>query len=430
MRPYIGGEQKVEVTCRGSSDEDTSRFPLGSPPYVNAQSYRIAKIAKYLRKAGNEVSVVGNKLRADTVTDIRLLNDMRKYGEVPLTLFGKTQRLRRNVTAHLLNMFGAPDNLVFSIGKDLQELKKIIDADKIECIVTSNTPSAHIMGAMIKRDIGIPWIADLADLWADVPNFFPPNRLYKSWQRRIEKKILSQSDGISYVSESWESMMRERYPGSRLFYSPNGFDQEEFVPISQPKQNQPGLTFCYFGTIYGDMDLDFLKAFVDFIKEAPSAGESTEMNILGAVVPTKRKEIESLSESCKNIKMKGTLPHFDMINEIMNSDFLVYDLGTGGKAKYDTLPSRLPLYIGSGKPTIACSLPGTLADRLFRKFNCWRVMDSNKREDIKKCFHEAWSLYSSGTDLHNLKTWNSESQSLRWDRIVEEFSRFVQEVCG
>jgi hypothetical protein len=402
----------------------------GSPPYVNAQSYRIAKMAKYLRKAGNEVSVVGNRLRAGTVTDVRLLNDMNKYGEVPATLIGRTPQLPRSASMRLMNMLGAPDNLVFSIKRGTRELKKIIDERKIECVVTSNTPSAHIMGARIKQEMGIPWIADLADLWADASNHSPPKTLHRSWQKRLEMKTLSKSDGISYVSESWGSKLRERYPNGKFCLAPNGFDQEEFSAVGQTKQKGAGLTFCYFGTVYQDMDLEFLKAFAEFTDETPSAREKASMNLLGVVVPAKRQEIESLNKTRGNIAMKGLLPHFDMIGEIMSSDFLVYDLGTGDKAKYDTLPSRLPLYIGSEKPTIACTLPGGLADTLFRKFNCWRVVDAGSKGDIRRCFEEAWGLYESGAELNDIKTWNTESASLRWDRIVGEFDRFVREVCG
>jgi len=403
----------------------------GCPPYLSAQSYRIAKIAKFLRKAGNEVTVVGHRLCSGTVTDKGLIDDMNMYGQVPVVMIGKEPMLTRSTpSTRILNTLGVPDDFLFSIPNGLRELKKIISAEDIECIVTSNAPTSYILGSLIAQDTGISWIADFADLWADAPGLYVPTRLHRYWHRQIEKKILSQSNGISYVSESWESMLRGRYPTIKLCYVPNGFDSGEFKLSNPMKSNHHSLIFCFIGTIYGDMDLVFLKAFLDFIKKTPSANKFVKLKILGAIVPKKRNEIADLCKANGNIEIRGLLPHFDMIREVMGSDFLIYDLGTRGTARYDTLPSRLPIYVGSGKPTIACSLPGSFVDKLLRKFDCWRVVDSNKRDDIEKCFEEAWGLFSSGTDIGDLKTWNDEANFLRWDNIVENLNRFIQEVHG
>lgn len=388
------------------------------------------RFAKFLRKAGNEVTVVGRRLSADMVADSRLVSEMNKYGPVPIVIIGKTPRLSGPATTRIFNMLGAPDNLVLSIPNYLRELKRVINAGDIDCIVTSNAPSAYILGALIKQDLGISWIADFCDLWTGAPGLFVPTRLHRYLQERIEVKTLSQADGISYTSESWDSMLRARYPDGKLCYVPNGYDPEEFMIGNHIEKSRRGLTFCFVGTIYGDMDLVFLNAFLDFLKEIPHANESVKLKILGTVDPDKRREIEGLYEFRDNIEMKGLLPSYDTIKELTESDFLVYDLGTGNTAKYDHLPARLPLYIGSGKPTIACCIPGSLSDRFFRRFGCWRVIESGNRSSIKRCFEEAWDLYSSGMNIQDLKTWNKESQSLRYESIVGEFDRFIQEVHG
>jgi hypothetical protein len=283
---------------------------------------------------------------------------------------------------------------------------------------------------LIAQDTEISWIADLADLWTDAPGLDATTRFHRLWHRQIEKKTLSQSDGISYVSEPWESVLQGRFPTTKLCYVPNGFDSEEFRLSSPKKSSHHGLVFCFIGTIYRDMDLVFLKAFVDFIEKTPSADKSVKLKILGTIAPKKRNEIADLCESNRNVDIRGVIPHFDMIGEVMNSDFLIYDLGSRGTAKYVTLSSRLPIYIGSGKPTIACSIPGTPTDKLLRKFGCWRVVDSNNRDDIERCFEEAWEIFSSGADIGNLKTWNGEADSISWDKIVEHFNRFIKEVQG
>jgi hypothetical protein len=403
----------------------------GCPPYLNAQSYRITKIAKFLRKAGNEVTVVGHRLRSDAVIDNRLIEDMNTYGQVPIVLIGKKPMLARTTAStRILNMMGAPDDFVFSMLNDLRELKKIISAEDVECIITSNAPTSYILSSLIAQDSEISWIADMADLWTDRPGLDVTTHFHRFWQKQMENKTLSQSDGISYVSESWESILHGRYPTIKLCYVPNGFDSEEFRLSNPMKSSHQGLVFCFIGTIYRDMDLVFLKAFVDFIKKTPSADKSVKLKILGIIAPKKRNEISDLCESIGNVEIRGLIPHFDMIREMMDSDFLIYDLGTRGTAKYATLSSRLPIYIGSGKPTIACTLPGSPTDGLLRKFGCWRVVDSNKRDDIEGCFEEAWELFSSGADISNLKTWNGEVDSLHWDNIVEIFNRFIQEVRG
>ena len=125
----------------------------GCPPYLNAQSYRITKIAKFLRKAGNEVTVVGHRLRSDTVIDNRLIEDMNTYGQVPIVMIGKKPVLARTTApTRILNMLGVPDDFIFSMPNGLRELKKTISAKDMECIITSNAPTSYILGSLIAQD--------------------------------------------------------------------------------------------------------------------------------------------------------------------------------------------------------------------------------------------------------------------------------------
>jgi hypothetical protein len=86
---------------------------------------------------------------------------------------------------------------------------------------------------------------------------------------------------------------------------------------------------------------------------------------------------------------------------------------------------------GAGQMKISLiSFRGSFMDRLLRKFGCCHVIDSNNRDDVKGCFEEAWEIFSSGTDIGNLKTLNREADSISWDNIVEHFNRFTKEVQG
>lgn len=398
---------------------------FGVPPIVNAQSYRAGKIAKFLRKNGHEVTVVTEKPPSSTLMDAQLKEDMERYGNIEIVVLRAPFIPRLNRINNVLNLLGIPDHSFFSVFANFAKLRSFLKRNNIECIITSNTPSAHILGSMLAQKLGIRWIADFADYWSDNPNLYMPTRFHKSFQKKLEQLVLKKANTITYPVESWEKNLGEIHPNKNLLFLPNGYDPEDFTIKLSENNHDKILSFCYFGTIYRTSNLNFVKAFVNFVQNNPEARNQVRFKLIGRISPNERKKIVNLATDYKNIELQGLIPHFNLIKEILASDFLIFSLGGGILAEYGS-SSRLPICIGSGRPTIACCIPGGIFESLCRNYGCWKIVNDRNISSIEKCLEEAWDLFKSGEDFRSKRFWKSSAEDLQWNNIVNELGEYLR----
>ncbi|MFT4535315.1 MAG: hypothetical protein ACI9P5_002681 [Saprospiraceae bacterium] len=97
------------------------------------------------------------------------------------------------------NLFLAEGNLIYIYGA-YQKAKKLIDQGRITTIYSSFGPYAdHFVAYLLKRKYPhLRWIADYRDLQIE-PIY--KNVVLPSYQRRIEKKILSKADLVTSISD-------------------------------------------------------------------------------------------------------------------------------------------------------------------------------------------------------------------------------------
>ena len=129
-------------------------------------------------------------------------------------------------------------------------------------------PACHIIGGILKRKLGIFWVADYRDLWYG-------NHLYSlKWpfshvEKNIEHFFVKEADLITTVSNPLKEKLIERF-GNNVITIENGFDVEELNKIG--KQNvfpQDGkVRLIYTGTIYPEKrDPSPLFEAVKFLKK-------------------------------------------------------------------------------------------------------------------------------------------------------------------
>ena len=117
----------------------------------------------------------------------------------------------------------------------------------LHAFLTSSPPvSAHLAGARMCRQLRLPWVADLRDLWTDDHNSTAP-----AWRRRLERRLerrtLGRAAALVTVSQPLAETLRSVYPDLESYSILNGFDPELSRPAAQPS---PDFTICHTGTFY------------------------------------------------------------------------------------------------------------------------------------------------------------------------------------
>lgn len=113
-------------------------------------------------------------------------------------------------------------------------------------LTTSPPPSAHLAGRRVAVRSGLPWIADLRDLWSDDRNSLAPR--WRRWiDRRLEARTLSRASTLVTVSEPLAEELRRLHPAIPARSVLNGYDPDE---VGLAARLTPDLTLTHTGTFY------------------------------------------------------------------------------------------------------------------------------------------------------------------------------------
>lgn len=146
----------------------------------------------------------------------------------------------------------------------LAAVENVVQASHFDAILSSSPfPTVHRVARRVKRRHGLPWVADLRDLWSQNHNY-PFGAIRHRLDEWLEKRTLADSEVLTTVSRPWAEKLKLLHHKPAVVVR-NGFfvvEREPDMPLSGP------FTISYTGTIYaGKQDptkiLAALKKLID-----------------------------------------------------------------------------------------------------------------------------------------------------------------------
>jgi glycosyltransferase involved in cell wall biosynthesis len=129
----------------------------------------------------------------------------------------------------------------------------------------------------IERDL--PWVADLRDLWAGVPQGAGRTRLRRLPDAVAERILFARASALVTVSEGLAEQLRTSYPGLPVHAIPTGFDPD----LIAPEDVRPSSDFrlVYAGRVKGRMDaMRFLRPLATSISAGRIDASRTRVDML------------------------------------------------------------------------------------------------------------------------------------------------------
>jgi len=119
-----------------------------------------------------------------------------------------------------------------------------------DLLYSSGPPhSAHILAARIARRTGLPWVAELRDVWANNP-YVPNPAPVELAQRLLSRGVLRQASACVTLTASASAEV-QALTGRPTLVSFNGFEREDFAGLEQvPPLDPARLTIVHAGVIY------------------------------------------------------------------------------------------------------------------------------------------------------------------------------------
>ncbi|EWY41276.1 hypothetical protein N825_27350 [Skermanella stibiiresistens SB22] len=158
-------------------------------------------------------------------------------------------RVLSTVSDFYLNLSNLPDRYVGWLPWAVLGAKRVCRDWKPDLIYVTGPPfTAFLAGHHLSGALGVPWIAEFRDRWADDPYFEAPD-----WRMalldRMERRVAGTASGIVTVSEPWTTFYRAKY-GKPVATIYNGYDPQDFPLPTREHPASADLTITYAGVLY------------------------------------------------------------------------------------------------------------------------------------------------------------------------------------
>jgi len=389
-----------------SADQQSSKkmliFAYYFPPLGVSGVQRVTKLVKFLPRSGWNCSVITPNPLHYYAFDATLLNSIPPESKVIRTPSLCPQRLARILLEFkarfggrpysppkfitpakrgflsLLKNFIIPDEklgwLPFAVRAGLEE----ISTGHYKAIMTTSPPeSIHLIGLILSKVTGIPWLADFRDEWATRAIRKDQPSPTKWANHRLEALVLSGADAVTTVSPKMTADFSARHPEKpreRFATITNGFDPE--VLPWKPKENGSGkMVLTHVGNFVGLHSAKiFLQELSRMKEKDDKLGEKLTVRFLGMM----RSEDVDLAESFgigDVVEFCGYLPHRDALQALLESDALL--LLISEEVERSRILLKTFEYLWARRPILAIG-PMTEGMRLLQRLGIARIVSSSE----------------------------------------------------
>jgi len=227
------------------------------------------------------------------------------------------------------------------------KFKEIKNAGPYDVILSSSSPvSAHVAARRLSKRLGIPWVADLRDLWSDNHNY-PFAKFRKLIDSRVEKRVLADARTIITVNQTWMEILAKKY-GQRVSTIENACKfhlKENYTP-------EPGkICISSLGPVYpGQHNLEALLYLLNDFQKIVNC--RLVLNIYGDLDNSNRTIARNFKERMVDINFYSRVSHEESWKIQCKSDLLVLFTWESTRLSVGHIPLRSYEFAACGRPII------------------------------------------------------------------------------
>lgn len=389
------------------------------PPVANPQAMLSARLAKYLKRAGHDVTVIAgtevDSYGSTHGTDNGLVEDL--CGVDVLYVKDTTHAGMLNKVKNLLVYH---ENYSYWVRNVLKIALPLCKRKNIEMIYSLSAPMAsNIAGMKIKLRTSLPWIAHFSD-----PTYLALNLKFKSPLRtyltyKDENDLLNIANGITFVNDDTLLKTTESCKESRkkCIVLPHFFDPDYYVEKEPNHLCGSKLIFSYIGSLYGGRNpfgvVDAFKCLIDRRLISP---DSFELHLIGAI----DENIWSvLSESSFPwLIVHGPVSYRKSIKLMQESNYLLLIDMPGSNNMYT--PSKLIDYLAAEVPIIGITPGQSNSAKIINKLDYY-VVEPGDVQELSHLLHTLIATPHVGISEQH----KSFSETFRADTVVNQLIAFM-----
>lgn len=287
------------------------------------------------------------------------------------------------------NLF-IPDARKFWVNPSVTYLKKYIQENNIDTIVTSGPPhSLHLIGLKLKQELRVKWFADFRDPWTTI-GYHKALKLSSYADKKhkaLEHQVLNTADTIIVTSKTTKTEF-QAITNKPIEVITNGYDVENV-----PKQTlDEKFTLAHIGSFLSDRNPKILwESLQELISENELFKAHFQLKLIGKV---SQEILDSISEFKLDAYLNnlGYVSHSEAVKHQKASQVLLL-IEIDSEETKSIIPGKLFEYMVSERPIIAIGPKDSDFAEIITSTNTGTFFTYNEKERLKKTILINFELY-------------------------------------
>ena len=295
------------------------------------------------------------------------------------------------------NLF-IPDPRCFWVKPSAKFLESIIIDNKIDVVITTGPPhSMHLIGQRLKKSTGVNWIADFRDPWSDwdVLQKLNISKVAHAIHRRMEKRVMQNSDVLLTVSNRLALSLQEKKFAKDVRVVNNGVDEDDFE-VAKVTQKPKKFSIVHTGLLNEIRNpIHLWEALQELCTEEDGFKDQLELVLAGMVSGSILDFLKNDEQLKESLVYLDYIPHQQVFDYYESSSVLLLLLNQSENSKW-ILPGKMYEYMFSGKPILTLGEPESDVRDVLLECNAGEVFSFDDKEKIKSFLKLAFVNYKNG----------------------------------
>jgi glycosyltransferase involved in cell wall biosynthesis len=254
-----------------------------------------------------------------------------------------------------------PDSRIFWIFLALP--KALWLARKCDIIYTSLSPySINILGLIIKKLTGKPWVADYRDEWVlDSICWKPPTKLHAWLGEKLDRACIRNAEFVINTTGVRTQIFVDYFggPEEKFITIHNGYDESDIAKFRDIDAPTDTFVMTSLGNLYSGRDAKpFLHAVAALIEDGVIERQKLKIKLIGSRNNELVPEVEKLG-ICNLVDTQPRIPQQEAFMELAKSHVAVL---VGSDMEKVAMTTKVYEYAGMGKPIFALVPEGPVFD--------------------------------------------------------------------
>lgn len=259
--------------------------------------------------------------------------------------------------------------------------------------------TATLIGHVLHRLTGLPWVLDLRDPMID--DSFPVEPAIRRAHAWIERRAVAAAARIVVTTPGTERLYRARYglPEGRTLLIPNGYDEDNFAQAASRAAAHAGprpLTLVHSGILYPE-DRDptaFFAAVAALARRAVVTPSSLRITLRASGHDDVLQRMIDAAGVGDLVKLEPGIPYADALAEMLSADgLLVFQAASCNHQ----IPAKLYEYMRSGRPILAITDPAGDTAQTLRASGGATIARLDDAADIERTLEDFLARVRAGT---------------------------------